>query len=302
MQQLDKGCFDIINPFNRQVKRVPALPRDIYAIVFWSKNYGPFLSANAGEALIKKGFRLYFNFTLNSASPLLEPGVPPLPERLEQMTQLATRFGADKIAWRFDPVCRFQNPDTPGIQDNLSDFPTIAGTAGRMGVKKCVSSFMDHYPKINRRLKHLADEHHIHLAFEKLDLSQKKDIISTLLEQLEPLGIVLHLCCEKEVLNAMKLDAIESDPLESGILGPGTDFPTQIRPNACIDGHELFRLFGGEPPELRRDYGQRSKQGCLCTRALDVGSYQDHPCRHNCLYCYANPGASFQPGSIGERQ
>ena len=287
MQQLKKGYFDIQNPFNRQIRRVQALPDDIYAIVFWSKNYGPFLTSQTGQRLTQKGYKLYFNFTLNSESVVLEPGVPPLSARLEQMAQLAALSGPDKIAWRFDPICRFTNLGAPGEQDNLSDFSRIADTAARLGIKKCVTSFMDLYPKINKRLKYMAGTHDIHLVFQNFDLPQRQAIIKKLTGQLTARGITLHLCCEK--------DTCES-------LGPNT----QVRPNACVDAHELFRLFGGDPPDMRRDYGQRSKQGCRCTRSVDVGSYQEHPCHHDCLYCYANPSNAFKPefnpGNLGEQQ
>jgi DNA repair photolyase len=27
----------------------------------------------------------------------------------------------------------------------------------------------------------------------------------------------------------------------------------------------------------------------MCGASKDIGSYNLHPCRHNCLFCYANP-------------
>ncbi len=82
-------------------------------------------------------------------------------------------------------------------------------------------------------------------------------------------NIKLHLCCEKEVFSNL-----------------GTQ--PAISQNSCIDGKLLKTLFQGNP-EIKRDYGQRSKQGCKCTRSIDIGSYDAHPCFHNCLFCYANP-------------
>jgi DNA repair photolyase len=50
-----------------------------------------------------------------------------------------------------------------------------------------------------------------------------------------------------------------------------------------------MELYGGRI-SLRRDPGQRRRAGCGCRVSVDIGSYGRHPCRHGCLYCYANPG------------
>ena len=39
----------------------------------------------------------------------------------------------------------------------------------------------------------------------------------------------------------------------------------------------------------RRDTGQRVQKGCGCKVSVDIGVYHQHPCYHNCLFCYANP-------------
>nr|NJM01899.1 DUF1848 domain-containing protein [Desulfobacula sp.] len=88
-------------------------------------------------------------------------------------------------------------------------------------------------------------------------------------KHLSKLGMQLSLCCEKELFSG---------------LGKGAG----ILENACVDGRLLKRNFGGTP-ETGRDYGQRSRQGCRCTRSIDIGSYDEHPCFHNCLFCYAAP-------------
>jgi DNA repair photolyase len=49
-----------------------------------------------------------------------------------------------------------------------------------------------------------------------------------------------------------------------------------------------MELYGGNL-SLKRDSGQRIKAGCACRISIDVGSYDIHRCRHNCLYCYARP-------------
>ena len=43
MAQVDRGYFEVINPHNRKVTTVTAAPESVHTIVFWSKNFGPFL-------------------------------------------------------------------------------------------------------------------------------------------------------------------------------------------------------------------------------------------------------------------
>jgi hypothetical protein len=79
----------------------------------------------------------------------------------------------------------------------------------------------------------------------------------------------LKLCCEKDVLAAL--------PAE-----------TSVTQSACIPSELLVEFFGGNL-DLKKDTGQRIQEGCGCNVSVDIGSYQLHPCYHNCLFCYANP-------------
>ena len=85
MQQIKNGHFEVVNPYNRHVSIVPATPDKVHTILFWSKNFGPFIKSGFGEKLRKTGFNLYFNFTINFKEPLFEPNVPDLEERICQL-------------------------------------------------------------------------------------------------------------------------------------------------------------------------------------------------------------------------
>ncbi len=261
MDQVSRGFIAVINPFNRQVKRVAVSPERVHTMVFWSKNFGPYLAGRYGERLQALGYHLLFNFTVNSRSPILEPGVPDLDQRLDQLRQLCHRFGSASVQWRFDPICHFTR-QTDAIETNLDDFETIATAAGACGIGTCTTSFMDHYRKIKRRTRD-------RIIFVDPSPAERIAILQNMEEVLSPLGIQLDLCSEKTVLAQL--------PAES-----------TIKAAACISGRRIMAVHGGRVSQ-RQDSGQRKKSGCGCTVAVDVGSYHLHPCHHNCQFCYANP-------------
>ena len=247
---------------------VDVCPETTHSIVFWSKNYGPFLDLDAHRILVDMGFHLFFNFTINSRSPVLEPGLPELNKRIAQAGILADRFGPHAVAWRFDPICYYTHGTGCGA-NNLSDFLYIADAMADMGIAVCVTSFYDAYRKVGTRTLHMARSGGPVISFTDPDPAEKKQLICRMADQLAKRQIRMCLCCEKKLF----------DQVKSGC--------TNIFENACINGPLLAKLYGGTP-EIRRDYGQRAKKGCRCTRAIDIGSYQDQPCHHNCLFCYAN--------------
>ena len=91
--------------------------------------------------------------------------------------------------------------------------------------------------------------------------------------QLANLGIQLQTCCEKTVIEALGANS-------------------SITPSACIPNDLLLELYGGNL-SVKRDSGQRVKAGCGCRVSIDIGSYRQQPCYHNCLFCYANPASGI---------
>jgi hypothetical protein len=263
MTQIRKGFFEVTNPFNGKRSMVPATPRDVHAIVLWSKDYGTFLDHGLGEQLNAKGYRLFFNFTVNSGMAELEPNVPELSHRLRQMETLCTRFDPRTVNWRFDPICFFRVDGGPE-QNNLADFTRIADTASHLGISRCITSFMDHYPKIKKRA--IIGNH---ITFNDPPLEKKVEILLRMEKTLQKRDIALNTCCEKRVVAGLPPDST-------------------IAKSSCIPGRLLADLFPGKI-SLKKDTGQRQSGGCGCTVSKDVGSYRHHPCYHNCIFCYANP-------------
>ncbi len=263
MSGVRQGFFEVDNPYSRRTTRVPAGPEQVHSIVFNSKDFGAFLKNGYGEKLAQQGYGLFFNFTINSPHPVLEPRVPALGARLAQLAELCRRYGPACVQWRFDPICHFRSPDGQ-VETNLACFDQIAAAAAEAGLTSCVSSFADLYGKVRRRLKTAS-------GLELFDppLPQKIECTLELQRRLADRGLGLRLCCEKEVLAAL--------PLFS-----------PVAEAHCIPSERLAALYG---PDIsrRRDPGQRAAAGCGCGISRDIGSYDRHPCRHDCLYCYANP-------------
>ncbi|MCP3941243.1 MAG: DUF1848 domain-containing protein [Desulfobacteraceae bacterium] len=273
LDRIRLGYFIIKNPYNKVAQRIDAHPDNIHSIVFWSKNFAPFIDLQADRILTDMGYNLYFNFTINSQAPLLEPKLPDIAQRLHQASLLCERFGPDKISWRFDPIC-FYRTNNKKLENTLNDFTMIADALAGMGITRCVTSFYNRYKKVETRISHLSSRSKPLITFVDPTIKDKQKVIRRMADYLEEKNIILHLCCEASFLNSL-----------------GDNH--KIKKNACIDGKLLKHLYGGTP-ETKRDYGQRSKQGCQCTKAIDIGSYEDHPCSHNCLFCYANTGIDTQ--------
>ncbi len=272
MDQIRQGFFHVENPYSRKVSVVNVAPENTDTLVFWSKNYKIFLDGGYGETLIKMGYHLFFNFTINSVDPVLEPHIPDLKERLVQLQTLAERFGPETVTWRFDPICHYVLQGR-NLHNNLNDFSLIAAQAARVGIKRCVTSFVDLYAKVTFREKKIPG-----FSFVDITTEKKRDIVLFLHNTLEPLGIGLSLCCEGDLFHCL--------PLGWG-----------IEESSCIPNPLLSKLSGARLSQSK-DSGQRKKKGCGCYVSKDIGTYRLQPCFHNCLFCYANPS---EPGEASPR-
>ena len=263
LARLGQGCFVAENPFNGARRQVATHPQQVHTIVFWSKNYSKLLARSADLA----PYRLFFNFTINSESALLEPRVPRLASRLAQLRQLAGRYGASAINWRFDPIVCWEQDGRR--LNNLGQFDEILEGVAGAGVKRLIISFMDRYAKVERRAAHLPG-----LRFHYPGLGEMVDLAIPLAKKARAAGLEVMACCERQLLASLP--------------------PGLIAPSSCVDNVLLSRLYG-PGVSLAEDRGQRKKAGCGCKLSIDVGSYSGQPCAHGCLYCYANPAAAPLP-------
>lgn len=224
---------------------------EIGAVVLWSKNYANFLK-NPG---VLDNFNLYFQFTITGYSSKIEKGVPNSEITINQMRELAEKYGSSKINWRFDPIAFFVKEDRKeeGFKERLETFEKLCIKISSFGVSRCTISFLDLYNAVSSRLDRLGIEYYTPNEDEKIEFLKKlKDIAAKY-------NIELFACSNPEMSAA------------------------SINKSSCIDGAVLSKLFNIKF-DSNKDSGQRVN--CGCTKSTDIGNYT--PCPNQCAYCYSS--------------
>ena len=262
ISRLREGYCEWQNPFDAARRQIARFD-EIKAFVFWSKNPEP-LIPHLPE-IADAGAKFYFQFSLNNYESVgLEPGVPPLRDRLDAFAKLAKIC---PVVWRYDPIVagsglsvKFHLKNVASLMERLAPY-----------TDKLAFSFVDLYKKTAQNFKIFNSLLRAPTAGEIEDFAIG---VAELREKLAP-RLRLATCAE-----------------------PGVDFANLgIERNSCVDP-ELVNELCGElvyPPKLSllgkiypKDRGQR--EACGCAPAKDIGSYRHLPCRHKCVYCYAGHG------------
>ena len=148
VERLRAGYVRWVNPFSGTPQYVSfARTR---AVVFWTKNPRPMLPHLA--ELDRRGIGYYFQFTLNDyETEGLEPGVPPLAERIETSSRAGAAIGKERVIWRYDPLL---------FADGLTSTQRRRGWRGSARAvhpytEKLVVAFADieRYAKVRSRLR-----------------------------------------------------------------------------------------------------------------------------------------------------
>lgn len=245
-------CF-VPNPLNtKQVTRVPLNKEEVDAIVFWSKNPSPLIPYL--PELDQKGFRYYFQFTLNDYPAALEPGVPSVENRLNTFKTLSNLLGPRRVIWRYDPVIISNyTPADYHIQRFSYIAEQLKGATFRVMI-----SFVDYYKKTDRRLLKLESEEGYRFVKE-LSFENSSDIARHLAKIAKENRMEIFTCAEA------------LDYTEAG-----------VRPGMCIDGRLISELWFINIKD-KKDPFQRDC--CLCRQSKDIGI--NNTCLHGCTYCYA---------------
>jgi hypothetical protein len=246
----EKGTVTYDGGYGR-THTVSLKPQDVLGYVFWSKDFSLFINHPLLGALLEKN-NAVFHYTINDC-PELEPRVTALAYRIQTLCRLCDIAGAERVFWRFDPICKFKRRDGT-IATNVGSFFNILPLVRKAGITRCFFSFMSHYSKLKKR----------DVLFSDFDRQERATVGRKLLEAATQAGMKLYNCCNPEVVD----------------LVPG------ILPAHCIDD-DLLRAtdrFGVHP----RLSLKPTRPGCGCYESRDIGSYVQK-CPHRCAYCYANP-------------
>jgi len=248
-----KGAITYDSGYGRSYT-VSLRDEDVLGYIFWSKDFSPFITNPFFKKLLN-GNNCIFHFTINDC-PALEPNVAPLSQRLETLTRLCDLVGAERVLWRFDPICKYQRQDGRIITNGEAFFRILPQVA-QLGVRRCYYSFMTPYAKLkNRRVR-----------FHEFSIQEKTAISRQMLDAADKSQVALYNCCNQEVLD----------------LVPG------IHKAHCVEDELLATTdrFGVH----RRLTSKATRAGCGCYESRDIGSYL-WKCPHSCHYCYANPETS----------
>lgn len=247
------GWCEVPNPLNfGQISYVSLKPEDVDAIVFWSKNPSPIMQY-LGE-LDERGFRYYFQFSLNNYPKALEPNIPVIDERIRTFQKISNRLGSLRIMWRYDPIIISNRTPSDFHREEFSNIAkALKGYTSRVMV-----SLVDFYQKTDRRLANLEKEG-FHFDREAIHSQTAWELLKDLSIIAKSNGMNIFTCAE------------ERDFSDAG-----------IPPGRCIDGELLYRLWLLKD-HTKKDPTQRS--ACLCVVSKDIGI--NDTCIHGCPYCYS---------------
>ena len=253
IKRVRAGWCQVPNPINyNQLSYVSLKPEDVDSFVFWSKNPTPIL--NYLDELDERGFRYYFQFTLNNYPEDFEPSVPSVEERIQTFRKISVRLGSLRVIWRYDPII-ISNRTPPDF--HRKKFLMIAKALSGL-TKRVMVSFVDYYQKTDRRLSSLEK-----LGFKFDRKAANSRYAWNLLKDLAAIArdhnMQIFTCAEER--NFSKVG---------------------VPPGRCIDG-ELLRGLWSLSGHTKKDPTQRAV--CLCVVSKDIG--MNDTCVHGCPYCYS---------------
>ena len=279
------------NPFNGVDSYISY--SNVAFIVFWSKNPKPLLPHL--PYLQELGIEYYIQFTLNDyVDERLEPGVPPLQERIDTFKRLVDFGGIGRVIWRFDPLILTDKIDENRLLEKVSKI----GEQLKGYTEKLVFSFADilAYKKVKNNLEanHInysewTEEQILSFVRQLWKLNQRWGYtLATCGEKidLEQLGVEHNHCVDDNLMirfgwrNKTLMDflGVEIRPI---VFQASLFDEDQSVPSGAIildDSHYAIKKTNN------RDKGQRQFCGCMISK--DIGQY--NTCPHQCEYCYAN--------------
>lgn len=261
-ETLVKGSVEVPNPiFPNITYHIDLKPESIHTIVLWSKNFYHVLM-EPGQL---SNYNLYFQYTINNYSGILEPNVPPYKQSIRILEGLQKSYRPEQFNIRFDPVIistRGEVTPTPDMPQRArrNAFEQLCRDLKTLGMEHCrvTTSYISLYGHVRNSM----EKSGVDMVY--LDEKQQIDFFSQLEETAQKYGISLYSC---------------ASPVVERVKG--------IQKGRCIDGELLEKLFGGKVKKSK-DNGQRKE--CGCTSSREIGTYaggiNGMKCLHGCKYCY----------------
>lgn len=237
------------NPYGGQVYRVSLERRDVDGIVLWTNNLQPFMSKL--PELVARGYPFYVQYTINGYPKQLESLVAPTQTVLRSASELASRYGAKCLVWRYDTiVCSSLTP----LAYHIDNFGRIAEKL-KGSTDEVIVSFMQDYRKTLRNLTQAARLHQF--TWFDPSLEQKRELMTQLAEIAGQNGMALRVCSQPECLV------------------PGVELAR------CASAPRLEQISATPVKATLRP----TRAHCGCYQTKDIGAYDT--CVHGCVYCYA---------------
>ncbi len=250
MGRLKEGFAGAVNPFGGQKYIVSMKPQDVVCLVFWSKDFTPFVDNL--KNIERAGYNFYFNYTVTCLPDMFENHVN-RKAALETLKLISGMYSANHINWRFDPVIISSITDRDFYLDGFGKL--AAELEGY--VNRCYISFVTEYGKVKRNFTALEKRTNINII--ETDSGFKIALAEELAEIAVEHGMEIYSCCGDYLVNG------------------------KVKKAHCIDGEIIEELFF--PGGIR--YQQKpTRAQCGCTESVDIGTYDS--CPHGCVYCYAN--------------
>jgi hypothetical protein len=254
MARLKEGFVGVVNPFGGQKHLVSLRPENVTCLVFWSKNFAPFLkNLKTIESL---GYRFYFNYTVTGLPGIFEANVKKQ-VAIETLKCLSRMYSPRHINWRFDPIIISNICDRKfwlkAFEDLASQFTGL--------VERCYFSFVTEYQKVKRNLAELEKTHGAKIGDTSIDF--KIELANELANIAQRYGVEMFSCCGDYLIGE------------------------KIKKAHCIDGGIIESMFF---PEGLAYTEKPTRKDCGCTESTDIGAYDT--CPHGCIYCYANANKS----------
>lgn len=261
MERVREGFAGVVHPFGGKRYLVSLRPEDVTCLVFWSKDFTPFVEHLRTLDLL--GYRFYFNCTVTGAPPVFESDVDKA-AALRTLKDLSRRYSPAHVNWRFDPI----------VVSSVCDGAFYLGEFARLAreleglVERCYFSFVMPYRKVDRNFRELEQAEGLRII--RSSESERIELANQLAEIARSHGIRMYSCCGESLVG----DTIEKA--------------------RCIDGALIERLFY---PQGLVWSEKPTRPGCGCTESIDIGTYDT--CPHGCVYCYANADKAVARRAFG---